>query len=369
MKLARASFPGPCRRLPVCYLAVILVLALSVLCFILTSPLPRPLKASAVRCVKFAPEGQTREGIGALLRRNQLGLFIADTYAARVAFPNIESEHGYDVRDMFDECPDPAPGCTLREDAMYLERCPRRDCRCHREQLYRHSDALAGRCPVLGYVNMKVRTMEFSGCTARTLARYFGTERAPAVPYDALHFRAGDISGRKGGKTFSPHELFYLLRAMCQLSDRDVVVCTEGTPDIPIPPECGNRLVLASDTSIQDVFRIFQHATTVSVGTSSLATIVMEIARPERVVMIERALPKFEFVDCERWTVIGRYGAVFHFNSKKLMVQSALSGQPLMVRSLRTDNQHAGTKFILGVPERRWTNDTKMRWTRTRDSR
>lgn len=362
MKVVRPV--SPARRLPSCQAIAILILTLSVCLLLATTPLPHRRKPYHIECIKFSPKGQTREGIGAVLRRNQFGLFLADTYDAKVAFPKITSEHGYEMDKMFDTCPEPSEKCTIREADLILYRCPRSDCACHRQQIAPYMDRIAASCKVVLFVNQQVRTMEYSGCTDRTLRRYFGTEKTPVVPYDALHYRAGDLAGRKGGKTFSPRELFYLLNAMCRLSTRDIVVCTEGTPNIPIPDPCKGRLVLASDTSMQDVFRIFQHAKTVAVGTSSLATMVMEIARPERVVMLERVLPRFEWVDCEQWTLIEKMGAVFHFKSKSLMVDAALSGRPLMIRSLRTDNQHSSTRFREGVPERRWSNDSRMSWAR-----
>lgn len=317
------------------------------------------MKMSTLRCVKVAPRGQTNEGIGATLRRNQLALFIAESYSSKVAFPNITSAHGYKIQDLFDSCPTPSAKCTVYLEKMVLFRCPRADCECHRKRMRRYTTGKSQTCRVLQVETDRIRTMEYSGCMKGVLSSYLGTTIRPPVEYDALHYRAGDLANMNGGKSFSSNELLYLLTAMCKLSERDIVVVTEGLPELPKPLNCWNRIVLASDTTVQEAFQIFQHAKTVAVGTSSFATMMMEVASPTHMVLLARTAAVYEWVDCEYWTVIGARGAVFHFDSKKMMTETVLSGAGIKARSQRTKNQEKWNNLKVGVPPRRWTNDSK----------
>lgn len=311
-------------------------------------------RSSTLGCVKIAETGQTNEGIGALFRRNQIAVFIAESYHAKIAFPNITSDHGYAVQDMFDQCPTPPESCTVHMEKLILYRCPRADCECLKRQLQRYIAEKGKVCRVLGVETDRVRTLEYSGCVGRILSRYFGTTSKPSRSYDAIHYRTGDLAEKRTGKKFSLHELWYLLSAMCKISERDIIVVTEGRPKIPKPAHCGNRLVLASDTTVHEAFRILQHAMTVAVGTSSFATMMMEVASPKHMVVLARVVAHYQWVDCEYWTVVGDRGALFHFDSKKMMLGSVLGSGGVQTRSLRTRNQERFNKYEVGVPPREW---------------
>lgn len=221
------------------------------------------------------------------------------------------------------------------------------------------SDELARKCQSLLVDNDATRTIEYSGCLPNTIRRYFGTDEEPAVEYDAVHLRAGDLSARGGGKTFTDLEMFFILTAMCRLSKRDIVVLTEGHPKLPMVKDCGDRVVMASDESLHDTIQIFQHAKNVAAGSSSFAGLLLEAARPERVITLSRVLSFVEWVACENWTVIGKRGAVFHFDSRESMLSIARSGIGVYPRSFKTETQKAGIKgsLELRVVRRTWNKD------------
>lgn len=336
-----------------------LIATVAVIFFLSTRPFQHVIrmKASMLRCVKIAPEGQSTEGIGAILRRNQVALFVAELYAANLSFPNITSDHGYEVQDMFDHCLVPSDDCMLYVEDMILYRCPRADCDCLRNRVHKYIDEKSQVCRVLHIETDRVRTMEYSGCIGGVLSNYFGTNSRPSIEYDAIHYRAGDLADQKKGKSFSTDELWYLLTAMCKISTRDIYVVTEGRPRIPKPTNCGDRLVLASDTTVQEAFQIIQYAKTVAVGSSSFATMMMEVAKPAHLVLPGRVAALYEWVDCRYWTVVGERGAVFHFDSKKMMVDAVLAGAGVEARSLRTRNQERNNRYEVAVPSRNWTKD------------
>lgn len=91
---------------------------------------------------------------------------------------------------------------------------------------------------------------------------------------------------------------------------------------MPVVPECGKRLVLATDTTISDTFRLLQHATTVEA--SSFSTMKMEVGTPRRMVLLLRHAHPYERVNCEQWTKIGEFGVLFHFNCNQGMVDAVL---------------------------------------------
>lgn len=314
---------------------------------------------SLLGCVKIADIGQSTEGIGAILLRNQEALFIAESHRANIAFPPILSDHGYAIQDMFDTCPEPPQHCQVRIDDMVLYRCPRADCNCLRQQIARYVADKTRTCPVLGVENNRIRTLEYSGCLGGILSRYLGTTSKPTMEYDAIHYRFGDLAQKGIGKRFSLNELWYLLSAMCKISDRDIVIVTEGNPKIPNPTNCWNRLILASDTTVHEAFRILQHAKTISVGTSSFALMMTELASPMHMVVLERTASRYEWVDCKQWTIVGERGALFHFESKKMMLDTVLGGEGVKTRSHRTKKQESRNSYELGVPSRIW-NPKKM---------
>lgn len=329
-----------------------------------SSPSTLSMVPNVLNCVKVAPFGQSREGLGAILRRNQLAVFLADSYSVKLSFPHIESTHGYGIENFFSKCPTPPDNCLLDQDNMMVYRCPKSDCQCLQEQVHRYTSMLVKRCRVIHVRNNRVRSMEWSGCTRNVLSSYFGTKKKPKIPFDVLHYRAGDMEDRPGGKSFTKDELFYFFRVMCKTGHRDIVVLTEGSPEMPMIEECGNRLVVAADTSIYDAFRVIQHADSVAVGASSFATMMMEVGTPRRMVVLLRHAHLYEWVNCEEWTIIGEYGVVFHFNSKQSMLDAVLSGRDLKSRSLISDKQQKTlTHYKLGRPSRRWSNDSSWQYT------
>lgn len=316
-----------------------------------------------LQCVSVIESSISREGVGEFIRRNQLAFFLADRYSARISFPDITSSHGYEVHNLFSSCKEESKWCTLRQGDMIIDRCPRADCRC----LWRESDKYihekARACNVLSLRNDALRTMEYSGCLRNVLSSYFTSDEKhkdkKAKPYQVLHYRAGDLKKHPGGKSISMVEMFYILDTMCRTSEHDIIILTEGRPKIPDVRICRNRLVLAGNTSLNEAFMLVKHAKTVSVGDSSFAIAMMEVARPDRIVLLTRSVPTYEWVDCARWTILDQRGVPFHFHSKRLMLEAVISGRPTAVRSHRLEQQVVtiGTRVKLKVLERIWRMD------------
>ena len=321
---------------------------------------------SKVGCIKIVPNFGGREGIGALVHRTQLAFFLASVFNVDISFPKLNSAHGYGVHSLFSECAEAEPSCNLNEEAAAISRCPPGDCQCMRLKVAPHVIPLMKKCSVISVATGPHRTREYGGCLTRVMKRYLGTEHPPweKLDYDALHFRAGDLANASNVKVYSPYETITLLKQMCLLSNRDIVVVTEGSPSMPVVKECKDRLIIAGNTSIKEALGILQHAKHVSLSLSSFAILAAEFVRPERMVIVERAAETFEWVDCEKWTVISNKVVVFHFDSRKQMLKSVIS-RSLLSRGYSTNNQRSKMdKIRFAIPERRWSNDTS--WIATR---
>ena len=321
-----------------------------------------------VGCIKIVRNFGGREGIGSLVHRTQLAFFLASVFDVEINFPRLDSVHGYGLHDMFSECAEAEPSCYLNEQAAAIARCPPGDCECMKRSVAPHVLPLTKNCSVISVATGPDRNREYGGCLTRVMKRYLGTEHPPweKLDYDVLHFRAGDLARAKHGKAYHPYETNALLQQMCLLSNRDIVVVTEGTPSMPVVKECKDRLVMAGNTTMKEALGILQHGKHVSLGISSFAILAAELVRPERMVIVERAAETFEWVDCEKWTVISDTFSAFHFHSRELMSKSVIS-RSLLSRGFTTHNQRGKMKNIrFEIPERRWSNDTSWITTRQR---
>lgn len=350
------------------------------------------------------------EGLGAILRRNQLAVFLADVYAADLAWDHMPSSHGYNTDSFFSECQPAQDGCKLFQKSMVLPRCPRGDCVCLWQGVSRYllsvkeeeeddegSDkkkkteqgkSMEMNCTVLGVKNDRLVTQEYSGCMGDAMRRYFvhsnktlashllpsttstttspimTTTTAPTTTtkgeYDVIHYRMGDLRKKPGTKSPSEIELFYLLEAMCKLSTRRIYILTEGNPGIP-DVSCFDRLFMASDTSLHDAFSIMRYARIVSVGSSSFSIVLAEVAQPEEVVTLHRTLALYEWMDAERWTVVMERGEFFHFDSKVGMIATLLTGRDPRARTYRREGWFNATSFKMKkIPDTRQYNESEF---------
>lgn len=308
----------------------------------------RMLYPSRVKCVLAMQSNFTR-GLGAIIMRNHLAAFVASIEHVPLAFSPLYSTHGYDLGSFFSDCADnqtvPAE-CTVHHWKMGLKQCTRGDCKCISDQVSPHLAIVRRSCDTIRVESDGLLDLELSGCIRYMMDRQFGNRTAPPVEYDAIHFGIGDLKGY-GLDSFSKRDLFCIVRAMCDLSDRPIVIITEGNPTVPHLGSCGRRIVLANDESIKESFRIIQHANNVAIGTSSLALAMMELATPERVTVMQAAAGFYEWVNCENWTVIGDRCEAFHFNSKKLMVERALRFPTMMLMGFGVDHQYSERNFSL----------------------
>lgn len=346
------------------------------------------------------------EGLGAILRRNQLAVFLADVYGANLAWDHMRSSHRYNTEEFFSECEPAQDGCKLFQKSMVLRRCPRGDCACLWNGVSRYllsvkqtdegdeaneqgepAKSMEMNCSVLGVKNDRLVTQEYSGCMGDAMRRYFvhsnktlashlpssppssasssPSSASPSSPqlkgeYDVIHYRMGDLRKKPGMKSPSEVELYYLLEAMCKLSDRRIYILTEGNPGIP-DVSCFDRLYMASDTSLHDAFSIMAFARVVSVGSSSFSIVLAEVARPDEVVTLYRTLALYEWMRAQRWTVVMGRGEFFHFDSKESMVDTLLTGRDPRARTYRREGWFNATSFkIKKIPESRQYNESEF---------
>lgn len=339
------------------------------------------------------------EGLGAILRRNQLAVFLADVYGADLAWDHMRSSHGYNTELFFSQCEAAPNGCKLFQKSMVLPRCPRGDCAClwqgvsqyllsvkeEREEdgskkvITGAEQSMEMNCSVLGVKNDRLVTQEYSGCMGDAMRRYFVHSNKTLAPhlrassttpttttptskgeYDVIHYRMGDLRKKPGMKSPSEIELFYLLEAICKLSSRRIYILTEGNPSIP-DVSCFHRLFMASDTSLHDAFSIMRHARIVSVGSSSFSIVLAEVAQPDEVVTLHRTLDLYEWMRAERWTVVMGRGEFFHFDSKMAMTETLLTGRDPRARTYRREGWFNATSFKLKkIPESRQYNESEF---------
>lgn len=337
----------------------------------LTTAAP-PHAISGLECIQVAGHRglHSIEGIGAVFRLNQLGPFLASYYRVKFAMPSKVSEHGYDISQFFSDCGyrqtyEQFPTqCTLEQDRVPFEVCPRADCECLASQFHPYITSLVrSGCKVVGVIPDRFKTLEFSGCFRSTLLRYFGSRGAsPKWEYDLLHYRRGDLATKPGGKSYSPWQFSTLIAALCSQSDRDIVVLTEGS-HIEVP-QClhtrtgKDRIVLAADTHITEALLLAQHAKSLAVGVSGLAFLLAEMAHPSRMVLISSHARLYRWVHCEKWSLVAKDSTVFNFATKAHMDFFVMSAANL---NFETRFLNPGdTKAIVfrpSVPTRNWTRE------------
>lgn len=327
-----------------------------------------PRHIPGLKCVQVVGHRgmQSIEGLGAVFRLNQVVPFLASYYQLKLGFPSKPSEHNYDLGHIFSDCgyrytyATFPPSCTISENKMYTPMCARADCECMADAYHKTLTNLTKtqKCTTIGFLTDRFKTLRYSGCIKSLMLRYFGTQGAakPAWEYDVVHYRMGDLANTPGGKSFALEELGFLIHALCKLSERDIVILTEGRPEVPDCRDGPGRVMLASDTSLSETFQIFQHAHSISVGVSGFAFILAEIATPKRVVVLDWHARFYRWVHCEKWTLVTKGGSMFHFESKLHMEYYAMSNSE-MEREITFlnpgDIKHI--HFNVSVPERVWS--------------
>ncbi len=231
-----------------------------------------------------------------------------------------------------------------------IQSCEIGNCECHFERVFPLLYGIPRDCETIRVIGRPYLIKEYSGCLRNPLTKYLGTNKVPLKPYDIIHYRMGDVANTGSGKTFSLETLYIMVRTMCQMSKRDIVILTEGEHKIPA---CEDRVVLAADLPMADNFKLFQHASIVGVGGSTFALAMMELAKPERIIAPKDWIQIYEFADCEKWSVIGYRGIVVHFDSKEYFKEAVLSGRDLSKRYYNS-NAKLHTKVMNeSVPSRR----------------
>lgn len=335
----------------------------------LTLPRPTspPRHIPGLKCIQLARDGGSREGMGAKMRLNQIAPFLASYYNVKLAFTSMYSKHEYDLVDMFDDCgykagtKDTFPEkCVVDESYLEIDLCPRGDCGCMAAQFH---DSIVQKvqdgCDIVGARPNRFKTLEFSGCLGDVMRRYFATKGTPKWEYDVIHYRMGDLAGVPGGKSFSRDQVANLITAMCVKSRRDIVVLTEGAPEIP---ECAEefggakRIVLAADTDVRHVFQIAQHGKSLSMGVSGFSFLMTEMAQPERMVVLFQHARYYRWVRAPKWTLVAAGGARFHFNSKAHMELYAMSNSDSEKEiKFRNPGDRRTLQWNWSVPTRQWT--------------
>ena len=287
------------------------------------------IRPNKLKCVYALGTTASNKDLGAFIQENQLASFISSAYDLPLQFPSYISQHEDDLSEYFGKCPgDVQPKdiplrCQMDFQNMRFERCPAGDCRCKLHQVNEDLGVRRSECDVLGIWPDQMYNREFSGCLRRMMMRYFGNDTKPKQEYNVVQYRAGETDGENGNRNpFRKEELFFIVKAMCYMNKLPIVVLTNGAPELP---KCmGPRVFSGSDLSQKEIFKIVQHAKTIAVDESTSGFALMEVAKPERVVMMERSVRYYDWIECEKWTIIGPRGAVFHFKSKDDMVRDII---------------------------------------------
>ena len=327
------------------------------------------MRSSSLQCVFIPNVHQTREGLGAIMHRNQIAMFIATLYNAKVEYHGMPSEHGYDINKMFDKCPGPPlpikedslvqqHPCTLDVSHVFVPMCDYQDCSCRASAISPHVEKLVAKgCSSIIVRGDGFKDMTFSACLKPILERYFGWKGPkPTWEYDVIHYRMGDLADAGGGKTFAPSLLQTYVNIMCKSSDRDIIILTEGNPDVP---RCEDRVILAADTSVKEAMQVMQFAKTVAVGKSEFATLMLMMANPEAVIMRSNAFVFYDWLDVDDWYLVESDYAVVRFPSKELARRNMQLH--LNLRTLKFRHQKENDLRVdLGKATRRW-NVTMMK--------
>lgn len=202
-------------------------------------------------------------------------------------------------------------------------------------------------CSTVGVKNDAYERMEFCGCL-RVLGQYVGNGDVPEKEYDAFHY---PTEGESGATRL---EAAIILKMMCKLSNRDIVVVVRKGTSLST---CGERLILA-DVDAKRAVQIFQHARVVGAGGSEMSDFLLELAKPERVVVSRRSARRFEWVDCDRWTIVdGADGSWHHFASRKDFVTVIMSSRDLKdERMTRKEGNLRVENYDMEVPRRVWVD-------------
>lgn len=348
-----------------------------------SATVPRIRRLPRLRCVQIvgAKGLQSIEGIGAVFRLNQLAVFLASYYRVDLAFPSKESEHHYDLGELFSDCGyrktymDFPNECVLNQERVFIEECASGDCHCLGRQYHKYVHRLVhdADCPVIGVLSDRYKTQQFSGCYQPLLYRYFGTKplrsvsgsrKTPEEPqfqrfmqpywnYDVIHYRHGDLADKPGGKSFAPYQIEHLMRTLCDMSDRDIIVLTENYP--PVPHCLNESRVVVSNSSLEHAFVIMQYAKHVAVGLGGFSIILAEMARPVRMVMLDLHVRFFRWLPCDKWTVVTGSGARFHFGSRAHMLAYALSSANLHRERFLNPGDIKHKRLTWKVPTRVWS--------------
>lgn len=206
---------------------------------------------------------------------------------------------------------------------------------------------------MLGVEHDGFKTREYSGCMGGVLRKYVGGKRKWMRAYDAVHFRQGDLKEKYEGNDVYLGRLNDMINFMCKYSRRDIVVVTEGTPEVP---RCGNRVVLAGNTSVLEAVAIMQHATWVGVGGSGLVGVMMEVANPKRVLVNEKDLEPVMWKET-RWTVFNKWGADFNFDGREELVRAVEGRGGLEGWRRRNLKYKVFDKMTVAVPDRKWEKE------------
>lgn len=316
-------------------------------------------RVSCISDTIVSPQKQKKagkvEGLGAFIKRTQLALFLAETNDVPMTYGKHASSHGYDISSLFGQCEfDTVPDeCVLDQKKMILPRCKRGDCACLRKTVEPYTIDAEKKCDVIAIKPDGLLTNEYAGCISNTLRRYLGTGASPRREYDVVHHRQGDLEGKANLKTFSRLELYFIIRTMCKLSTRDIVILTEGTPMIPA---CEDRIVLANDLSMQETFRIVRYGKNVAVAGSSFAQAMLQVAKPERLFVMSKNVPIYDWVPVKKWTVIGTRGIANHFESREEMLKVVLVYANLPARSFNVGLPKE-SDYNESVPTRLWKKE------------
>ena len=317
---------------------------------------PMPDVRKKVKCIVDRESTKTKnaEGLGSFLNRVQLGLFLAESNNIPISFSGTASKHGYMIDELFDKCKytELHETCRIDQEQFPMNACPPGDCLCLRREVDQFALKAELNCEFINVKPNRALDQRFSGCLKNTLSRYLGKGKKPLREYDVIHHRQGDLESQKTDKVFTSEELHHIVKILCERSDRDIVILTEGSPKIP---RCANRVILAADLPMQETFRIARHGTWFAVGSSTFAVALLEVATPQRLVVPKKIVKYYDWHPCENWTVIGNRGFAHDFNNKELMLKTTLERNTLQYRSHYTRMQGS---LDLIHPNRTWVTES-----------
>jgi len=300
-----------------------------------------------ISCIGMAKNSST-EGLGAIIKRHEFAIALAEVYDARVQFVDKESGHGYVISDFFDKCPG-EPDCFLKQTSVIVDRCVPGDCTCMSKNFLSATENL-GDCRLLQVKVDEGRHMQYGGCYNKTLERYFpAKKRLVAGPYAALHYRQGDLKRRPGGKAFGPVELAAFVYFLCRATDLRIILVTQGSPEFPT---CRGRIWMANDTTMAETFNIFKYADTIVVGTSSFARLIAQGTHAKRFVVPMRGVGLYLWATGVRWTVVGADASLHHYSSTEDMMRASSQPRGFRMQSYRLDSQNKPVP--LRFVERSW---------------